>query len=87
MILREVMLANFRQFAGEQTLTFSVDPEKNVTVLKVVAGLAALLFVLIGLFAVIGGVLGFVQRARHGPTRRHEGLAQPGIEEHDEEGN
>jgi DNA sulfur modification protein DndD len=33
MILREVKLTNFRQFAGEQMLTFSVDPEKNVTVL------------------------------------------------------
>ncbi len=46
-------------------------------VLKVIAGFAALLFVLIGLFAVIGGVLGFIQRARLGPTRQHEGLAQP----------
>jgi len=48
-----------------------------MVVLKFAAGLAALLFVLIGLFAVIGGVLGFFQRARRGPSRRHEGLPQP----------
>jgi hypothetical protein len=48
-----------------------------LTVLKFVAGLAALMFVLIGLFAVIGGVLGFIQRARHGPTRRPEGMKPP----------
>ena len=48
-----------------------------MVVLKFAAGLAALLFVLIGLFAVIGGVLGFIQRARRGPSGRHEGLPQP----------
>jgi hypothetical protein len=45
-----------------------------MTILKIIAGLAALLFVLIGFFAVIGGVLGFIQRARRGPTPRAEGL-------------
>ena len=44
--------------------------------MKVIAGLAALMFVLIGLFAVIGGVLGFIQRARHGATSR-PGLMKP----------
>ena len=48
-----------------------------MVVLKFAAGLAALLFVLIGLFAVIGGVLGFVQRARRGPSQRQQGLPQP----------
>ena len=48
-----------------------------MVVLKFAAGLAALLFVLIGLFAVIGGVLGFIQRARRGPSRRHKGLPEP----------
>ena len=48
-----------------------------MTILKIIAGLAALLFVLIGFFAVVGGVLGFIQRARHGPTPRPEGLPPP----------
>lgn len=48
-----------------------------MTVLKIVAGIAALMFVLIGLFAVVGGVLGFIQRARLGPTRRPEGMKPP----------
>jgi len=48
-----------------------------MTILKIIAGLAALLFVLIGFFAVIGGVLGFIQRARRGPTPRPEGLPPP----------
>lgn len=48
-----------------------------LTVLKVVAGLAALMFVLIGLFAVVGGVLGLIQRARLGPSRRPEGMKPP----------
>ena len=48
-----------------------------LAVLKVIAGLAALMFVLIGLFAVIGGVLGLIQRARHGPTQRPQGMKPP----------
>ena len=48
-----------------------------LTVLKVIAGIAALMFVLIGLFAVVGGVLGLIQRARQGPTRRPEGMKPP----------
>lgn len=48
-----------------------------MTILKIIAGLAALLFVLIGFFAVIGGVLGFIQRARRGPSPPPEGLTPP----------
>ena len=48
-----------------------------MTVLKVIAGIAAMMFVLIGLFAVVGGVLGFIQRARLGPTGRPQGMEPP----------
>ena len=33
MLIHELKLINFRQFKGEQTLRFSTDPERNVTVL------------------------------------------------------
>ena len=33
MLIREITLKNFRQFYGEQTIKFSVDNEKNVTLI------------------------------------------------------
>lgn len=33
MLLKEITLKNFRQYKGEQRVTFSTDPEKNVTVI------------------------------------------------------
>ena len=33
MILQKLEMNNFRQYIGEQTVEFSTDPEKNVTVL------------------------------------------------------
>ena len=33
MLLKSIRLRNFRQFKGEQTITFSCDPERNVTVI------------------------------------------------------
>lgn len=33
MLLRSVNLRNFRQFKGEQSITFSCDPDRNVTVI------------------------------------------------------
>lgn len=32
MILQKLEMNNFRQYIGEQTVEFSIDPEKNVTV-------------------------------------------------------
>jgi hypothetical protein len=40
------------------------------------------MFVLIGLFAVVGGVLGLIQRARHGATTR-PGLMRPPVRTED----
>lgn len=34
MILNRITLYNFRQFEGKQTIEFSTDPEKNVTIVK-----------------------------------------------------
>jgi hypothetical protein len=48
-----------------------------LTVLKTVAGLAALLLVLLGLLAAIGGAVGFIRRALKGPGSRITGLPQP----------
>lgn len=31
--IRRVRLKNFRQFYGDQTIEFSTDPEKNVTLI------------------------------------------------------
>lgn len=33
MLLKSMSLTNFRQFNGTQAVNFSVDPEKNVTVI------------------------------------------------------
>ena len=33
MVIKSLMLKNFRQYKGEQTITFSTDNEKNVTVI------------------------------------------------------
>ena len=33
MLLNEITLRNFRQFKGEHHIKFSVDPQKNVTVI------------------------------------------------------
>ena len=33
MLLKSMSLTNFRQFNGTQSISFSVDPEKNVTVI------------------------------------------------------
>ena len=33
MLLKSMSLTNFRQFNGTQSVNFSVDPEKNVTVI------------------------------------------------------
>ena len=33
MLIKSIELYNFRQFKEKQTLTFSCDPEKNVTIL------------------------------------------------------
>ena len=33
MLLKSMSLTNFRQFNGTQFICFSVDPEKNVTVI------------------------------------------------------
>ena len=33
MLLKEIKFENFRQYKGKQTIEFSVDPEKNVTVI------------------------------------------------------
>lgn len=33
MLIKSITLNNFRQFKGRQTLEFSIEPEKNVTVL------------------------------------------------------
>ena len=33
MLLKSMTLTNFRQFNGTQSINFSVDPEKNVTVI------------------------------------------------------
>ena len=33
MIINKLELYNFRQYIGKQTIEFSTDPEKNVTVL------------------------------------------------------
>ena len=33
MLLKSIRLTNFRQFVGEQKVEFSIDPEKNVTVI------------------------------------------------------
>ncbi|APV43669.1 DNA sulfur modification protein DndD [Dehalogenimonas formicexedens] len=38
MLLKSLKLRNFRQFRGDQTVYFSVDPEKNVTVIMGVMG-------------------------------------------------
>ena len=33
MLLKNMSLTNFRQFNGTQSISFSVNPEKNVTVI------------------------------------------------------
>ena len=33
MLLKSIRLTDFRQFVGEQKVEFSIDPEKNVTVI------------------------------------------------------
>ena len=33
MLIKKLVLNNFRQFKGKQELSFSCDPEKNVTIL------------------------------------------------------
>lgn len=48
-----------------------------LTVLKTVAGLAALMLVLLALIAAIGGLVGFVRRAIRGPGHRPTGLQEP----------
>jgi DNA sulfur modification protein DndD len=34
MLIKSISLENFRQFKGKQTIEFSIDPERNVTVVK-----------------------------------------------------
>jgi DNA sulfur modification protein DndD len=33
MLLKSLMIKDFRQFKGEQRISFSTDPEKNVTII------------------------------------------------------